>query len=78
MWLSSDDVRPPIHYDMDHNFFIHIFGKKRFVLYPPWEWKNMYPFPKLHPKWHKSQVIFDYPNYKQLQIIKLPLLMRQY
>lgn len=27
MWLSSDDVRPPIHYDQDHNFFVHISGK---------------------------------------------------
>ncbi|PRP76796.1 hypothetical protein PROFUN_14846 [Planoprotostelium fungivorum] len=27
MWLSSDDVRPPIHYDMDHNFYVHISGR---------------------------------------------------
>jgi len=67
MWLSSDDVRPPIHYDQDHNFFIHVAGSKRFVLYPPWEWRNLYPFPRIHPRWHKSQVSYDSPD-----LINLP------
>lgn len=62
MWLSGDDVRPPIHYDEDHNFFVHVSGKKRFVLYPPWEYPKMYVFPRIHPRWHKSQVSFDTPN----------------
>jgi hypothetical protein len=26
MWLSGNDTRPPIHYDQDHNFFVHISG----------------------------------------------------
>lgn len=27
MWLSGNDTRPPIHYDQDHNFFIHVAGR---------------------------------------------------
>ncbi len=71
MWLSTEDVRPPIHYDMDHNFFVHVVGKKRFVLYPPWEWEKMFPFPRIHPQWHKSQVSFDFPNLKKTPDYKL-------
>ena len=33
MWLSSDDVRPPVHYDQDHNFFVHIHGKYAIIHY---------------------------------------------
>jgi hypothetical protein len=62
MWLSEAEVGPPIHYDQDHNFFVHVSGSKRFVLFPPWEWRNLHAFPRIHPKWHKSQVEFDGPN----------------
>eukprot|EP01119_Soliformovum_irregulare_P001315 TRINITY_DN1103_c0_g2_i2.p1 TRINITY_DN1103_c0_g2~~TRINITY_DN1103_c0_g2_i2.p1 ORF type:complete len:466 (+),score=121.45 TRINITY_DN1103_c0_g2_i2:12-1409(+) len=62
MWLTSRDVRPPIHYDMDHNFYVHVSGTKRFVLFPPWEWKNLHTFPRIHPKWHKAQSDFEFPD----------------
>eukprot|EP01117_Protostelium_nocturnum_P017592 TRINITY_DN7186_c0_g1_i2.p1 TRINITY_DN7186_c0_g1~~TRINITY_DN7186_c0_g1_i2.p1 ORF type:complete len:358 (-),score=79.88 TRINITY_DN7186_c0_g1_i2:38-1111(-) len=62
MWLSNDDVRPPIHYDMDHNFYVHLAGRKRWVLFPPWEWPKMSPYPRLHPSWHKSQCKFEDPD----------------
>lgn len=26
MWLSGNDTRPPIHYDQDHNFYVHVAG----------------------------------------------------
>jgi len=61
-------VRPAIHFDSDHNFFVHLNGSKKFVLFPPWEWENMYLYPRIHPSWHKSQLSFDavpletYPN----------------
>jgi hypothetical protein len=62
------DVRPAIHFDSDHNFFVHLNGSKKFVLFPPWEWENLYLYPRIHPSWHKSQLSFDavpletYPN----------------
>lgn len=31
-------------------------------MYPPWEWGHLYPFPRIHPRWHKSQVSFDRPD----------------
>jgi hypothetical protein len=27
MWLSEAEVGPPIHYDQDHNFFVHVSGR---------------------------------------------------
>jgi hypothetical protein len=62
MWLSEGEVGPNLHYDQDHNFFVQINGTKRFVLFPPWEWRALYPYPRTHPAWHKSQVEFDEPN----------------
>lgn len=68
LWLSGADVRPAIHFDSDHNFFVHLNGSKKFVLFPPWEWENLYLYPRIHPSWHKSQLSFDavpletYPN----------------
>ena len=41
-------------------------ARKRFVLYPPWEWKNLYPFPRIHPRWHKSQVKYDEPDLEKV------------
>jgi hypothetical protein len=50
--LLSFFPRPPIHYDQDHNFFVHVSGRKRFVLYPPYEWRNLYIYPRVHPHWY--------------------------
>lgn len=70
IWLSESHLGPFIHYDQDHNFFVQVSGTKRFILFPPWEHDNMYPYPWIHPYGHKSQVHFDrpdiekFPNYK--------------
>jgi len=79
LWMSGAGVRPPIHIDSDHNFYVHVsgsctnfFNSKKFILYPPLQWKNLYMYPRLHPMWHKAQVLFDapdlerFPNYKNV------------
>lgn len=62
MWLSGPDIGPWWHYDQDHNFYVQVAGKKRFVLIPPWETSHMHPYPQIHPRNHKAQVDFDHPN----------------
>eukprot|EP00026_Physarum_polycephalum_P008946 Phypoly_transcript_09053.p1 GENE.Phypoly_transcript_09053~~Phypoly_transcript_09053.p1 ORF type:complete len:477 (-),score=74.61 Phypoly_transcript_09053:15-1313(-) len=62
LWLSGKGTRPPIHIDSDHNFYVHISGRKRFILFPPTEWKNLYMYPRLHPQFHKAQVEFEHPD----------------
>eukprot|EP01137_Pigoraptor_chileana_P020829 Opistho-2@83718 len=61
-WLSSAGVRTHTHFDQDHNFFVQIFGEKRFTLFLPVEYPFMSIFPRLHPMWHKSQVDFTHPD----------------
>ncbi len=48
----------PLHYDQQENFFAHIKGLKRFVLFPPEQFKCFYPFPYHHPCDRQSQVSF--------------------
>lgn len=62
MWMSGAGPRAWIHADSDHNFFIHMLGTKRFIVFPPSEYENLYMYSRLHPKWHKSQVNFDAPD----------------
>ncbi len=35
-------------------------------MFPPWEWRALYPYPRTHPAWHKSQVEFDEPNLESM------------
>jgi hypothetical protein len=43
-WLSAAHNRSPLHRDPPDNLFAQILGKKRFVLFPPDETKNLYPY----------------------------------
>lgn len=54
LWLSGRAVRPALHFDSDHNLFVHVSGVKLFYLFPPWEWHHLQPYPRVHPMWHKS------------------------
>lgn len=52
-----------LHYDISHNFYIQIYGMKRFVVFPPEEYENLYLFPFLHPGAQQSQVDISNPNF---------------
>lgn len=49
VWLSPKGTITPAHYDISHNMFIQIRGRKRVVLFPPVSWQSLYPWPILHP-----------------------------
>ena len=67
LWLSGVGTRPSMHWDSDHNLFVHLYGRKRFVFFPPWQSHNLYPFPRLHPSWHKAQVFSDSQKWDSLR-----------
>jgi hypothetical protein len=55
LFLFSGNITP-VHYDEQENFFAQVFGYKRFILFPPEEFPNMYPHPTYHPCDRQSQV----------------------
>lgn len=56
----------------------YLIYSKKFVLFPPWEWENLYMYPRIHPSWHKSQLSFDsvpldtYPNARNITAYEVP------
>ena len=62
LWVSSAGVQMHSHFDQDNNFFVQLRGVKRFTLWMPEQWEQMYSFPRIHPMWHKSQVNYDAPD----------------
>jgi len=54
-FLFSGNVTP-VHYDEQENFFAQIQGRKRFLLFHPDQYENLYPYPVHHPHDRQSQV----------------------
>lgn len=48
---------------MDHNLYVQLAGRKRFVITPPSQHWRLHYYPRLHPLTRKSQVDFDQPNF---------------
>lgn len=67
MWISSAGMITHGHFDQDFNFFVQLFGKKRFTLWSPSQHELMYVFPRIHPMWHKSRV-----NFRALDLSRFP------
>ena len=61
-WMSSPGLRTHTHFDSDHNVFVQLIGRKRFVLWAPNQTAHLCPFPRLHPLWHKSRADFEAPD----------------
>ncbi|EEC15193.1 hypoxia-inducible factor 1, alpha subunit inhibitor, putative [Ixodes scapularis] len=52
----------PAHYDEQQNFFAHLRGHKRFLLFSPDQYGCLYPHPVWHPHDRQSQVDFSDPD----------------
>eukprot|EP00029_Vermamoeba_vermiformis_P005465 TRINITY_DN1907_c0_g1_i1.p1 TRINITY_DN1907_c0_g1~~TRINITY_DN1907_c0_g1_i1.p1 ORF type:complete len:541 (+),score=140.45 TRINITY_DN1907_c0_g1_i1:113-1735(+) len=61
-WLGEAGVTSQAHYDASYNFFAQIYGNKRFLLFSPSEYKNLYMYPILHPYARQSQVNLETPD----------------
>lgn len=42
MWLGPEGVVSTLHFDSSHNFFVQLYGHKRFVLVPPEDSRRVY------------------------------------
>jgi hypothetical protein len=56
VWIGQPHVIAHCHYDGYHNMFVQLFGEKKFTLFRPSQWLNLYPYPFLHPSHAQSQV----------------------
>lgn len=65
MWISSAGMITHAHFDQDFNFFVQLIGRKRFTLWPPSQHELMYPYPRVHPLWHKSRINYRAPDIAQ-------------
>jgi hypothetical protein len=64
VWFGPAGVTTHTHYDISHNFYAQLNGKKRFILLAPDQAKNLYLYPALHPGAQQSQVRFENPDYQ--------------
>ncbi|ESN96481.1 hypothetical protein HELRODRAFT_189263 [Helobdella robusta] len=62
--ISEEGNVTPCHYDEQENFYSQANGYKRVILFPPSQYKYLYPHPVYHPHDRQSQVDFDEPNLK--------------
>ena len=61
MWAHHPNITTPLHYDLLHNFYVQVYGRKRFVLTAPQAWRDAYLFPRIHPTSRMSQVPWTDP-----------------
>eukprot|EP00930_Biecheleria_cincta_P047529 TRINITY_DN32965_c0_g1_i1.p1 TRINITY_DN32965_c0_g1~~TRINITY_DN32965_c0_g1_i1.p1 ORF type:complete len:490 (-),score=100.25 TRINITY_DN32965_c0_g1_i1:31-1500(-) len=50
------------HYDLQPNLHVQLTGRKRFILFPPDNWPNLYPFPVHHDLDRRAMVDLDAPD----------------
>ncbi len=55
VWLGPRGATAHCHYDGYYNFYVQIYGRKRFVLFPPTAHQVLGVYPFLHP--HHAQAI---------------------
>ncbi|EGD72890.1 hypothetical protein PTSG_04619 [Salpingoeca rosetta] len=65
IWIGGEQTSTPAHFDLFHNFYVQIYGRKRVLLFPPAQWQQLYIFPLLHPAGRSVQVDLDSPLFQQ-------------
>lgn len=56
VWMGSKGSTAALHHDPFDNFFVQIYGSKRFTLFPPDAHSALHVYPKTHPASRQSQV----------------------
>jgi lysine-specific demethylase 8 len=44
LWFASAGTVTPLHFDLPNNLYVHLWGRKRFILFPPAETGRLYAF----------------------------------
>ncbi len=81
LWVGARNVHAVSHYDSSYNSFVQIVGSKEFILAPPKSLKDMYIYPKSHPKHHRQSKITNledvnrtlFPNFDEETLYKVIL-----
>ena len=61
VWVSPPHTETPLHFDVYHNMYVQLHGKKTFLLFPPSAWQPAYLYPLLHPGGRSSQIDLRHP-----------------
>jgi hypothetical protein len=56
LFMGSPGVKSQLHYDLSHNAFVQLSGRKYFLLFPPESERLLYLYPRTHPHYRQSQV----------------------
>eukprot|EP00051_Salpingoeca_urceolata_P011868 m.147537 g.147537 ORF g.147537 m.147537 type:complete len:330 (-) comp17289_c0_seq3:340-1329(-) len=59
LWLGGAGATTQLHYDLSHNCFVQVYGRKRFSLFDPDKAHLAQLFPELHPRARKSQAPYS-------------------
>lgn len=70
VWLGPSGVTTQAHYDVHDNFYAQLYGRKRFILFPPEQYRSMYLNAFLHSGAQQSQVDLDSPDYDKYPLFK--------
>lgn len=76
LWFGSQGNKSALHYDQPNNLLVQCYGSKTLILFPPEDFENLYPSPRLN---HFSRVHVADPDYtrhpkaKQTSPIKVTL-----
>lgn len=62
LWVGAKGTVTSLHYDLRNNFLFQIYGKKRLVLFDPYQSDCLYPFPKNSNVFYVSQVDMENPD----------------
>lgn len=79
VWIGQPHVIAHCHYDGYHNMYVQLYGKKKFTLFQPSQWSNLYPYPFLHPSHAQSQVNLSdadmerFPRVQQARAVEVVL-----
>jgi hypothetical protein len=53
VWMGEGGATTAAHFDMDDNFYVQYYGRKRFLLFPPSDYKRWKSYPRVSPN-HKQ------------------------
>lgn len=63
--LAMPECMTPCHYDFDENLFQQVSGYKRFVMFHPDHFADIYPHPAHHARDRYTMVDFENPDYER-------------
>jgi oxalate decarboxylase/phosphoglucose isomerase-like protein (cupin superfamily) len=70
VWFGPSGATTQAHYDVHDNFYAQLYGRKRFILFPPEQYRELYLNGFLHSGAQQSQVDLEHPDYERFPRFK--------